>query len=183
MKRLSFIFALAIAAFLSSQTVAEAQILKNLFKQATSSTTTTESAGTTNGKAAGSALKSLYTQYKADGKLDMSNLNNIMNAATLATNVKGLKGQTDKTTFYKDFASGLILGSENIVTSATSSNVMSGLSNLANNVDLSSLTEAATTAATNAATSALSNAATSAAAKVVDSETTSAISTILSLLK
>ena len=143
MKRLSFIFALAIAAFLSSQTVAEAQILKNLFKQATSSTTT-ESAGTTNGKAAGSALKSLYTQYKADGKLDMSNLNNIMNAATLATNVKGLKGQTDKTTFYKDFASGLILGSENLVTSATSSNVMSGLSNLANNVDLSSLTEAAT---------------------------------------
>jgi hypothetical protein len=174
MKRLSFIFALAIAAFLSSQTVAEAQILKNLFKQATSSTTT-ESAGTTNGKAAGSALKSLYTQYKADGKLDMSNLNNIMNAATLATNVKGLKGQTDKTTFYKDFASGLILGSENLVTSATSSNVMSGLSNLANNVDLSSLTEAATTAATNAATSA--------AAKVVDSETTSAISGILSLLK
>lgn len=175
MKRLSFIFALAIAAFLSSQTVAEAQILKNLFKQATSSTTTTESAGTTNGKAAGSALKSLYTQYKADGKLDMSNLNNIMNAATLATNVKGLKGQTDKTTFYMDFASGLILGSENLVTSATSSNVMSGLSNLANNVDLSSLTEAATTAATNAATSA--------AAKVVDSETTSAISSILSLLK
>jgi hypothetical protein len=174
MKRLSFIFALAIAAFLSSQTVAEAQILKNLFKQATSSTTT-ESAGTTNGKAAGSALKSLYTQYKADGKLDMSNLNNIMNAATLATNVKGLKGQTDKTTFYKDFASGLILGSENLVTSATSSNVMSGLSNLANNVDLPSLTEAATTAATNAATSA--------AAKVVDSETTSAISSILSLLK
>ena len=175
MKRLSFIFALAIAAFLSSQTVAEAQILKNLFKQATSSTTTTESAGTTNGKAAGSALKSLYAQYKADGKLDMSNLNNIMNAATLATNVKGLKGQTDKTTFYKDFASGLILGSENLVTSATSSNVMSGLSNLANNVDLSSLTEAATTAATNAATSA--------ATKVVDSETTSAISSILSLLK
>lgn len=143
MKRLSFIFALAIAAFLSSQTVAEAQILKNLLKQATSSTTTTESAGTTNGKAAGSALKSLYTQYKADGKLDMSNLNNIMNAATLATNVKGLKGQTDKTTFYKDFASGLILGSENLVSQTNSTAVMSGLTNLVNNVDLSVLTEKA----------------------------------------
>lgn len=144
MKRLSFIFALAIAAFLSSQTVAEAQILKNLLKQATSSTTTTESAGTTNGKAAGSALKSLYTQYKADGKLDMSNLNNIMNAATLATNVKGLKGQTDKTTFYKDFASGLILGSENLVSQTNSTAVMSGLTNLVNNVDLSALTDKAT---------------------------------------
>ena len=143
MKRLSFIFALAIAAFLSSQTVAEAQILKNLFKQATSSTTTTESAGTTNGKAAGSALKSLYTQYKADGKLDMSNLNNIMNAATLATNVKGLKGQTDKTTFYKDFASGLIAGSGNLVTQNNSAAVMSGLTSLVNNVDLSALTDKA----------------------------------------
>ena len=183
MKKLSLVFALTIAAFLSSQAVADAQVLKNLLKQATSSTTTTESAGTTNGKAACSALKSLYTQYKADGKLDMSNLNNIMNAATLATNVKGLKGQTDKTAFYKDFASGLILGSENLVTAATSSTIMNGLSNLANNVDLSSLTETATTAATNAATSALTNAATSAVTKVVDSETTSAISNILSLLK
>lgn len=54
MKRLSFIFALAIAAFLSSQTVAEAQILKNLFKQATSSTTT-ESATTAATNAATSA--------------------------------------------------------------------------------------------------------------------------------
>ena len=143
MKRLSFIFALAIAAFLSSQTVAEAQILKNLLKQATSSTTTTESAGTTNGKAAGSALKSLYTQYKADGKLDMSNLNNIMNAATLATNVKGLKGQSDKTTFYKDFAAGLILGSNNLVSQTNSTAVMSGLTSLVNNVDLSVLTEKA----------------------------------------
>ena len=139
MKRLSFIFALAIAAFLSSQTVAEAQILKNLLKQATSSTTTTESAGTTNGKAAGSALKSLYTQYKADGKLDMSNLNNIMNAATLATNVKGLKGQSDKTTFYKDFAAGLITGSNNLVTQTNSNAVMNGLTSLVNNVDLSAL--------------------------------------------
>ena len=143
MKRLSFIFVLAIAAFLSSQTVAEAQILKNLLKQATSSTTTTESAGTTNGKAAGSALKSLYTQYKADGKLDMSNLNNIMNAATLATNVKGLKGQSDKTTFYKEFAAGLILGSNNLVSQTNSTAVMSGLTNLVNNVDLSALTDKA----------------------------------------
>ena len=143
MKRLSFIFALAIAAFLSSQTVAEAQILKNLLKQATSSTTTTESAGTTNGKAAGSALKSLYAQYKADGKLDMSNLNNIMNAATLATNVKGLKGQSDKTTFYKEFAAGLILGSNNLVSQTNSTAVMSGLTNLVNNVDLSALTDKA----------------------------------------
>lgn len=183
MRLLSKVIAIVVIALVATQ-AADAQVLKGLLKQATSSTTTTtESAGTTNGKAAGSALKSLYTQYKADGKLDMSNLNNIMNAATLASNVKGLKEQTDKTTFYKDFASGLILGSDKLVSETNVSSVMSGLTSLATDVDLSSLTSAATTAATNAATSALSNAATSAANKVVDSETTSAISSILSLLE
>ena len=118
---------------------ADAQLLKNLLKQTTSATT--ESAGTINGKAAGSALKSLYTQYKADGKLDMSNLNNVLNMTTLASNVKGLKGMTDKSTFYKDFAAGLIAGSGNLVTQNNSVAVMSGLTNLVNNVDLSALTD------------------------------------------
>ena len=93
----------------------------------------------------GVALKSLFTQYKADGKLDMGNLNNLMNLAALATNVQGLKGQTDKTTFYKDFASGLVLGSNNLVNSANSTSIMSGLQNLVNNVDLSGLTQKAET--------------------------------------
>ena len=69
----------------------------------------------------------------------MSNLTNIMNVATLATNIKGLKGETNKSAFYKDFASGLVLGSGNLVNSNNTSSVMSGLTNLVNNVDLSSL--------------------------------------------
>ena len=88
---------IAVSIALAVTQTADAQLLKNLLKQTTSATT--ESAGTTNGKAAGSALKSLYTQYKADGKLDMSNLNNILNMSTLASNVKGLKEMTDKSAF------------------------------------------------------------------------------------
>ena len=202
MKRLSFIFALAIAAFLSSQTVAEAQILKNLFKQATSSTTTTESVGTTNGKAAGSALKSLYTQYKADGKLDMTNLNNILNLTTLSNNIKDLKGMSNKSAFYKDFATGLIKGSDSLVNKSNSTSVMNGLTNLVNNVDLSGLTtttetatETVTSAATSAATSALSSllsgSSSSTSSTTTDAATTisnaseiaSSVSSILKLLK
>ena len=85
----------------------------------------------------------LANQYKSDGKLDTGNLTNILNLTTLATNVKGLKGMTDKTTFYKDFASGLIAGSGNLVTQNNSTAVMSGLTSLVNNVDLSALTDKA----------------------------------------
>ena len=156
MKRILTIV-VAMTAFLAAENTADAQFLKNLLNKvkgtSTETTTTTTTAtpaetattATSNGQAAGVALKSLFTQYKADGKLDMGNLNNLMNLAALATNVQGLKGQTDKTTFYKDFASGLVLGSNNLVNSANSTSIMSGLQNLVNNVDLSGLTQKAET--------------------------------------
>ena len=86
-----------------------------------------------------SYLKSLYTQYKADGKLDMSNITNLLNLTTLATNVQGLKGITNKTDFYRDFAAGLVMGSNNLVSQTNSTSIMNGLQNLVNNVDLSGL--------------------------------------------
>lgn len=141
MKRILTII-VTLAAFLAAESNADAQFLKNLFKKGTTetTTTTTETAATSNGKAAGVALKALYSQYKTDGKLDMGNLTNLMNLATLATNVQGLKGQTDKGSFYKDFAAGLVLGSNNLVNTTNSTSIMSGLQNLVNNVDLSGLT-------------------------------------------
>mgnify|MGYP006969215323 CR=1 FL=1 len=139
---------------------ADAQLLKNLLKQTTSATT--ESAGTINGKAAGSALKSLYTQYKADGKnLNMTNMQNMLNLASLATNVQGLK--TADAAYKKDFVKGLILGSTNLVTNNNSTSVLSSLTNFAK-MDLSSLinaeslTEKAESAAKNAITSILTTA-------------------------
>ena len=165
-----------LVAFLSvAEFHAEAQFLKNLFKKSETKTTTVSP--TVNGQAAGAALKSLYGQYKVDGKLDMSNLSNIMNLTTLATNVQGLKGQTDKSAFYKDFASGLILGSGSLVTAKNSSNVMSGLTSLVNNVDLSGLikTKAAETTADvsekTAATAATAATALSNASDIADSVT------------
>ena len=140
MKALSIIAAVG----LSCLTVASCGILGSQTASSSSAATTTvSSSGTVDGQAAGVALKSLYGQYKTDGKLDMSNLNNIVNLASLAQNIKGLKGQTDKSSFYKEFASGLILGSDNLVTEQNTSSVMSGLTGLLNNVDLSGLQEKA----------------------------------------
>lgn len=160
MKRIIAIL-LTAAAFLAAENTADAQFLKNLVNKvkgtSTETTTTpatetpaeTVTAATANGKAAGGALRALYTQYKADGKMDMANLTNLMNLATLASNVQNLKGQTSKGAFYKDFAAGLVLGSNNLVTTENSNSVMNGLQNLVNNVDLSSLTQKAESTASN----------------------------------
>jgi len=137
MKRIITIV-IAVAAFLAAEHTADAQFLKNLLKKATTETTAA-SAATSNGQAAGAALKALYTQYKADGKIDLSNINNIMNLAALANNVKDLKGKTNKSAFYKDFAAGLVTGSNSLVTSSNSTAVMNGLSKLVNNVVLTAL--------------------------------------------
>ena len=144
MKRLARIILVAAIGLFVAETTADAQLLKNLLKKATTETTTSTTEATSNGKAAGAALKALYSQYKIDGKVDMSNLTNIMNVATLANNVKGLKGQTNKSAFYKDFASGLVMGSGNLVNSNNSTSVMNGLTNLVNNVDLSAIQQKAT---------------------------------------
>ena len=159
MKRI-FTILVAMAAFLAAENTADAQLLKNLLNKVkgnTTETTTTTTAtetvapATSEGQAAGVALKALYGQYKTDGKLDMSNLTNLMNLAALATSVQNLKGQTDKTTFYKDFVKGLITGSNNLVNENNSTSIMSGLQNLVNNVDLSGLTASAEEKAESAA--------------------------------
>ena len=150
MKRILTIL-VAMAAFLATENTADAQLLKKLLGGKSETATETVSAATTNGQAAGAALKALYTQYKADGKLDMGNLTNLMNLTTLATNVQGLKGQSNKSAFYMDFAKGLVLGSNNLVTESNSTSVMSGLTNLVNNVDLSALTASAEEKASSAA--------------------------------
>lgn len=150
MKRILAIVLVA-TAFLATENTADAQFLKNLLNKVkgTTETTATEASATTaaettstatvDGKAAGVALRALFTQYKADGKFDMGNLNNLLNLTSLANNIQGLKGQTNKGAFYKDFASGLVMGSNNLVTEQNTTSVMDGLTNLVNNVDLSGL--------------------------------------------
>ena len=186
MKTIKILIVLA-AAFLAAENTADAQLLKNLLNK-TTNTTENVSAGTSNGQAAGAALKALYIQYKADGKkLDMSNLNNMLNLATLAGCVENLKGMNNKSTFYMDFAKGLITGSGNLVNSKNSTSVMNGITNLVNNVDLSGLTQKAENTASNA-TSAIASALTGASDKANTavenaSQIASSVSSILNLFK
>ena len=154
---------------------------------ATNGTGTGLTVGTTNGQASGAALKNLYTQYKTDGKVDLNNVNNLMNMVALATGIQGLKGQTDKSAFYTDFAAGLILGSNNLVNKNTSSAVTGLLGNLVNGNNLNALTSLAGNALTNAANNAATNA-TSPLASITEktegvASTISTLSSIFGMLK
>mgnify|MGYP007101931526 FL=1 len=154
-----------------------------------SSTTATP---TSNGQASGAALRNLYTQYKADGKMDMTNISNILNLATLSQAVTELKdaGTVDKSDYIKEFATGLILGSNNLVNQTNSTPVVSNLTNIAG-LDLSAVTTAATsllasgvTAATATAANAQTQATTTAtqAAETTQAATASTTSAVTSAI-
>ena len=135
------------------------------------------------GSSVGLALASLYAQYKIDGKVDMSNVNNILNLATLASNLKILKGgAAASSSFVEQFASGLISGSKNLVNKNNSAKVIDNLVALSG-INLNSITSAA---------SSISNSTAQTAGAALDkintasSQVTSAVSTlnsIFSLLK
>lgn len=106
-----------------------------------STTTTATTAGSSavssssNGAAAGKALRNLYTNYKAAGKFDYKDLNNIMNALQLVSSCKDLKNNAKNTSYWSSFAEGLISGSENLVTEQISNTVTTQLADLAGKID------------------------------------------------
>jgi hypothetical protein len=97
--------------------------------------------------------------------------------AQLVNGIQGLKGIDDKSSFYRDFAAGLILGSDNLVTQATSNPVTGTLATLVNGTDLSALAAAGLAAA---AQSSAGNTVTNTAA--VLSETTTGVANTLQSL-
>ena len=103
--------------------------------------TTSTSLTKNNGAAAGKALLALYTQYKSDGSLDMTNPTNILNMVALADNIKELKSSVNTT----NFIAGLISGSGKLVNNSNSGTVIGSLTKLAG-MDLSSLRASAKTA-------------------------------------
>lgn len=116
--------------------------LKNLLggKSSTAATTTTTTTTTNNdGVSAGKALRALYTSYKAAGKYDASNLNNIVNTISLVNSCKNLKTNAADKTYWSGFAQGLVMGSENLVTEQISDQVTTQLSDIVSKVDTDKL--------------------------------------------
>lgn len=139
------------------------------------------SMGTANGQASGAALKSLYSQYKTDGKVNMQDMNNVMNIMYLVNAIQGLKGMDNKSAFYTDFATGLVLGSNNMISSSNSSAVTGMLGTLAN-ANMPELTQAAKQAASKSAGNLLKKAIGSTDAVSSITEKTAGVANTLSTL-
>lgn len=120
--------------------------LKSLFGGSKSTTTTTTTAApTTNadGKAAGKALRTLYTSYKETGSFNYKDPMTILNTISLVNSCKNLKEKAQDKTYWTSFASGLVSGSENLVTEQLSNTVTTQLNNIVTNIDTEKLESAA----------------------------------------
>ena len=108
-----------------------------------SQTQTTVSESYAAGSQSGIALKALYEQYKADGKLDFSNLSNITNILNVSAQVQKIAQAEKGSVNYSDFSMGLIEGSMNLVNEVNSEQVVESLVNTVSTIDTSSLKESA----------------------------------------
>lgn len=89
----------------------------------------------TDGRAAGAALRTIYANYQKDGKFDYSNLNNIISTISLINSCKSLKENGKDKAYWSDFATGLVLGSENLIKEEISGTVTSKLADMVQKVD------------------------------------------------
>lgn len=95
----------------------------------------------TAGQQSGVSLKALYNQYKADGKLDFSNLSNITNILNVSAQVQKLTSAEKDSVSYSDFAKGLIEGSVNLVNDLNVEQVTETLVSQLGSIDTSKITE------------------------------------------
>ncbi len=147
----------------------------NTSSQATASTqqTTVQNSNAANsaGQGAGNALQALYAQYKADGKYDYKNMQNVLNTVTLVANCEGLKDNYKDKTYLKEFGKGMIASSLGLV---TQNNVQTVTNSLVEMVKSNENVQNATTKVQEGASSAASYANTAA-------QYASSISSLLSL--
>jgi len=148
----------------------------NTSSQATASkqqTVQTGNAAISAGQGAGKALQALYAQYKADGKYDYKNMQNVLNTVTLVANCEGLKDNYKDKTYLKEFGKGMIASSLGLV---TQNNVQTVTNSLVEMVKSNETVQNATTKVQEGASSAASYANTAA-------QYASSISSLLSLFK
>ena len=101
------------------------------------------SSAASTGSSTGTALAAIYNVLKSTGGIDLSSLANLINIGQILTGANSLTNAT--ASFTDEFTQGLIQGSNNLVTSANASKVISGLKALSS-IDTSTLSKASSKA-------------------------------------
>jgi hypothetical protein len=132
----------------TTSTTASENALSSVLGGLTQGATQTLSESYTAGQQSGVALKALYNQYKADGKLDFSNLSNVANILNISAQVQKLTQADKDSVSYTDFSRGLIEGSVNLVNELNAEQVTETLVSKLGNIDTTKLNETADKAQT-----------------------------------
>lgn len=144
----------------TTTTPSASQVESSVKDAINSAVATNNSASFNAGNQSGVALKALYNQYKADGKLDLSNLSNVANIMNVAAQAQQIKNAEKGSVNYTDFSKGLVEGATGLISDVNADAVVDGLKQaVASKVDTEKVTEAtdkAQTAATNIAATASS---------------------------
>ena len=97
------------------------------------------------GASIGAALLALYAGYKLAGKIDLSNLGNIVNLASIINILKGNALDGDNT----EFIEGLMEGAQNTISQSNAQAIV-GLLGQLSNIDLTKVSSTAKSLANNA---------------------------------
>ena len=95
----------------------------------------------------GASLKTLYSNYKTNETLDITDLSTLIDMKTVVAGAQSYKTNSTDPDYYKSFASGIINGSDNLVNSDNVTSVLSSLKGVAESTSSSIDTEATPTAA------------------------------------
>ena len=132
----------------TTATPSASQVESSVKDAINSAVATNNSASFLAGSQSGVALKALYNQYKADGKLDFSNLSNVANILNISAQVQKLTQADKDSVSYTDFSKGLIEGSVNLVNELNAEQVTETLVSKLGNIDTTKLNETADKAQT-----------------------------------
>lgn len=88
------------------------------------------SVATSAGKSCGKAISTLYKEYRKQNKIDVSNTTTLTSIVEIAAARNLLKENKENKDFVTAFALGLVSGSNNLITSQTSNNVINALLSL-----------------------------------------------------
>ena len=101
------------------------------------------------GPACGTAVLGLYNSYHNNGKIDLTNTNDLTNALALATCYTQLKENKDNSAYRSSFTNGLVASSAGLLTSANAATFVDKLlgTTALSNINTEKVTQTATTAA------------------------------------
>lgn len=105
-----------------------------------SNVASSDTAANTTGEACGELLSEMHKDYKAKGKVDLTNTKTLSNVVQLAGYYKTLKTNQNNSSYKKAFAAGLVSGSNNLITPENSMNVVESILKMDKLADITSST-------------------------------------------